>query len=116
MKLAWKLAAIAAVVALPLFAAESKDWKNVSLVDLNCSKKAAVQSDPDSHTRDCALMCAKSGYGVMVDGKYYKFDAAGSDKALAALKASSKKDHLRVDVSGSLEGDTLIVASLKLVD
>ncbi len=116
MKLAGKLFALAAVLALPALASESKDWKNVSLVDLNCSKKAAVQSDPDAHTRDCALMCAKSGYGVMVDGKYYKFDSAGSDKALAALKASGKKDHLRVDVSGALDGDTLTVASIKLLE
>ena len=116
MKPVVKMLALFAAVALPLFAAEAKSFQNVSLVDLNCSKKAAVASDPDSHTRDCALMCAKSGYGVMVDGKYYKFDAAGSAKALAALKASSKKDHLRVNVSGQLDGDTLTVESLALVD
>jgi hypothetical protein len=116
MKLAGKLLALAAVLALPALASETKNWQNVSLVDLNCSKKAAVTKDPDTHTRDCALLCSKSGYGVLVDGKYYKFDAAGSDQALAALKASSKKDHLRVDVSGELDGDTLTVASLKLLE
>jgi hypothetical protein len=31
------------------------------------------------------------------------------------LKASDKKDHLRVDVSGEVKGDTLEVTSVKLL-
>ena len=31
------------------------------------------------------------------------------------LKASTKKDHLRVDVKGDLEGDMLKVSSVKLL-
>jgi hypothetical protein len=30
-------------------------------------------------------------------------------------KASSEKDHLRVDVNGDVEGDTLKVSSIKLL-
>jgi hypothetical protein len=116
MKPVVKMFALLAAVALPVLAAEAKSFQNVSLVDVDCSAKAKVQANPDGHTRDCAMMCAKSGYGVLVEGKYYKFDAAGSEKALAALKASSKKDHLRVNVSGQLDGDTLTVESLALVD
>jgi len=114
MKQAGKILALLAAFALPALAAETKSFQNVSLVDLNCSKKVA--EDPDAHTRDCALMCAKSGYGVLVDGKYFKFDAAGSDKAQAALRASSKKDHLRVNVSGQLDGETLTVETLTLIE
>lgn len=114
MKLAGKLFALAAVLALPVLASEATSWQNVSLVDVNCSKKVAA--NPDGHTRDCAMMCAKSGYGVLVEGKYYTFDAAGSEKALAALKASTKKDHLRVNVTGQLDGNTLTVESLSLVE
>jgi len=108
--------ALVAALALPALASEAKTFKNVSLVDQDCALKDKVKANPDGHTRDCALMCSKAGYGVMADGHYYKFDAAGSAKALAALKASTKKDHLRVDVSGQLDGDTLTVESLALVD
>jgi hypothetical protein len=107
---------LVAVVAAPAFAAETTTFRNVTLVDQDCAVKDKVKADPDGHTRNCALMCSKSGYGVFADGKYYKFDEAGSAKALAALKASSKKDHLRVDVTGELDGDTLEVTSLTLLD
>ena len=44
-----------------------------------------------------------------------KFDAEGDSKITEALKASDKKDHLRVDVSGDVQGDTLKVTSIKLL-
>ena len=34
---------------------------------------------------------------------------------IAALKASDKKDHLRVNVSGDVQGDTMKVNSVKLL-
>jgi hypothetical protein len=39
---------------------------------------------------------------------------AGNAKAIAALKASKKKDNLRVKVTGELEGETIKVSALKL--
>jgi len=36
-------------------------------------------------------------------------------RIVEALKASEKKDHLRVDVSGEAQGDTLKVTSIKLL-
>jgi hypothetical protein len=69
-------------------------YENVPVVDVNCSKKVAA--DPDSHTRDCALKCASSGFGVVTsDQKFLKFDPAGNAKIEEALKASDRKDHLR---------------------
>ena len=64
-----------------------------------------LRSSPaDAHTRDCALMCEKSGYGIVTaDKKFLKFDADGNAKILAALKASDKTDHLRVNVSGDVQ-------------
>ena len=83
-------------------------------MDVNCSKKVAA--DPDSHTRSCALKCAASGYGIMTQDKHFlKFDAEGNTRIAEALKASDKKDHLRVDVSGDVQGDTLKVTSIKLL-
>jgi hypothetical protein len=62
------------------------------------------------------LKCAESGYVIITSEKQIlKFDAAGNEKVVAALKASDKKDHLRVDVTGTVEGDTLKVSSLKLL-
>jgi hypothetical protein len=99
--------------ALPTFAAE-ETYKNVPVVDVNCSAKAAAA--PDSHTRACALKCSASGYGIITqDKKFIKFDAEGNTKITEALKASDKKDHLRVDVSGDVEGNTLKVTSIKLL-
>jgi hypothetical protein len=100
-------------LSVPVFAGET--WKNVSLVDTMCSAK--VKADPDKHTRDCAIGCEKGGFGIITaDGKFLKFDDAGNAKAVAALKASSKKDHLRADVSGDLAGDTIKVTALTLTE
>jgi hypothetical protein len=90
---------------LPALAA-NETFEDVSLIDSNCSKKAAA--DPDSHTRECALKCQAGGYGILTsDKKFIKFDAAGNSKITDALKASDQKDHLRVGVSGEVKGDTL---------
>src|SRR6516165_5093963 len=80
--------------ALPAMAAP-QTFDNVPVVDVSCSKKVAA--DPDSHTRDCALKCEASGFGIVTsDQKFLKFDAVGNKQIEAALKASSKADHLRV--------------------
>jgi len=104
----------AVLIALPsLCAAET--WKNVPLVDVACSTKAKVKANPDSHTRNCALACSKSGYGIITaDGTYLRFDDAGNQKALAALNASQMPDHLRVTVTGDRDGDKIKVQDLKL--
>lgn len=89
-------------------------YQNVALLDVGCSKKAAA--NPDEHTRECAMACAKSGFGIVTkDQQFLKFDAAGNEKVLSELKASSKKDHLRVNVKGDVDGDTLKVSSVKLM-
>jgi hypothetical protein len=99
--------------AIPSLAA-GESYKDVPVVDVNCSAKVAA--DPDSHTRACALKCEASGFGIVTaDKKFLKFDAEGNKKIVEALKASDKKDHLRVDVSGDVQGDTLKVSSIKLL-
>lgn len=109
---------VAAAIAIAMLAAAgaafADSWTNVSLVDANCANK--VKADPDSHPRSCAIKCAANGYGVYTaDGKYLKFDAAGSEKALALLNATEQNDHLRVDVKGKLDGETIHVESIALV-
>lgn len=90
-----------------LAAAES--WTG-TLVDVMCKDK-----DLANHTRQCAINCSKSGYGlVLSDGKFLKFDESGNSKALAALKATSREKDLKAKVSGELEGEMIKVASVEI--
>jgi hypothetical protein len=91
----------------------AEDWSGVSIVDVQCSAKA--KANADAHTRDCALMCAKSGFGIVdKSGNFLKFDSKGNEEASKLLQNSSKKDHLRVNVTGSKEGDTIHVQSVSM--
>jgi hypothetical protein len=103
---------LAVAIAFPAFAA-AESWSNVSIIDTQCSTKA--KADPDSHTRSCALSCAKSGFGIVdKDGNYLKFDAKGNAEAIKLLQSSDKKDHLRVNVTGEKQGDVIQVQSLNM--
>lgn len=99
---------LALLSVLPLMAF-AETW-NGTLVDAMCKKQ-----DLASHTTDCALKCAKSGYGlVLADGKFLKFDEGGNAKALATLKATRKEKDLKAKVTGTLDGDTVQVESVEL--
>lgn len=110
-----KLASFLVLLSLGAFPvlASAATFHDVPLVDVNCSKKVAA--NPDAHTRDCALSCAKSGFGIVQDGKFIKFDANGNREVLRELKASHETDHLRVNVKGKVEGNTMKVSSVKLL-
>jgi hypothetical protein len=59
--------------------------------------------------------CASSGYGVLLaDGRFLKFDAAGSAKALKALKAMTKDTDLKVTVTGTVTRDVIKVDTLDI--
>ncbi len=91
---------------------------NGYLVDAMCGKKMASKDKPmekaAAHTKDCAMndACAASGFGVLSDGKYYKFDADGSQKAKQLLEQSSREDNLYVQVSGTVQDSTMSVSSI----
>ncbi len=97
---------------MPL-AAAVQTWNHVTLVDAMCA--ASIKANPDAHTIECALHCGADGMGLLTaDGTFLKFDADGTRQALAELKATKKKDHLRATVVGELTGDSIKVQSLKL--
>ena len=103
----------AALFLFPAFA-RATTFNDVPVVDSNCS--ARVANAPDTHTRSCALRCAASGFGIITsDHKFLKFDAAGNREIIAQLKSSTEKNHLRVNVSGDVQGDTLKVKSVTLL-
>jgi hypothetical protein len=101
------------LLASPALAAP-KTFKNVSVIDVSCSLKQA--DNADAHTRECALTCQKSGFGILTaDKTFIKFDADGNAKILEQLKSSKKVDHLRVNVTGDVQGGILKVDSIKLM-
>ena len=72
------------LLATPAFAA-TQTFNDVSVVDVACSKKAAANAD--AHTRECALACEKSGFGIVTaDKKFLKFDADGNAKIIEAVE------------------------------
>ena len=93
------------------------------LVDKMCATGMAKKAPDEAmakaakHTKNCALeeSCMESGFGLISDGKWYKFDDAGDKKALAWLNKTDKKNDLMVEVTGTHDGDIFKVVSLKEV-
>jgi len=81
-----------------------------TVVDVMCRGK-----DLASHTRECAITCSKSGYGlVTADGKFMKFDEGGNARMLATLKKATKEKDLKVRVTGAVAGDVIKVEAVEL--
>ena len=81
-----------------------------TVVDVMCKGK-----DLAGHTRQCAVSCAKGGYGlVLSDGKFVKFNESGNAKTLTILKSATKDKDLKATVSGTLDGDVIKVQTLEL--
>ena len=79
-----------------------------TVVDVMCRGK-----DLASHTRECAVTCSRSGYGLMTpEGKFLKFDEAGNARTLATLKKLAKEKDLKAKVTGTLDGDILKVETV----
>lgn len=101
-----KLIAALAVTSVLAFA---ETWSG-TVVDVMCKK-----NDLASHTKECAISCAKSGYGmVLADGKFKKFDERGNVKALAAIKATGKEKDLKAQVTGTIKEDVIQVESIEI--
>ncbi len=89
--------------------AMADSWSG-TLVDVMCKGK-----DVAGHTRQCAVNCAKGGYGlVLADGKFVKLDESGNAMALSKLKTSTKDKDLKAKVTGKLDGDIIAVESIDL--
>ncbi|HKY05455.1 MAG TPA: hypothetical protein VJQ56_11220 [Blastocatellia bacterium] len=88
------------------------------LTDNACSARIAKADDPSSaiknHTKNCALMpgCSKSGYSLLADGKWYKFDDEGNQKVAELLKNSKREKGIAVNVEGTVEGEKLSVKKI----
>jgi hypothetical protein len=119
MRMLLKLFLVAILVTVVAGVALAADVEGI-LIDRMCAPKIikSGQQAAQAHTRDCNLMpdCVKAGYGVFTAaGKFITLDAAGNQKAVEALKASKVEKNMRVKVTGEQTGDTIKVASIKIL-
>ncbi|MBV9925911.1 MAG: hypothetical protein JOZ96_12915 [Acidobacteria bacterium] len=110
---------VAAAVALAaVFAYAQGEQKTVKVtgyvVDNMCAEMHGTEAEAAKHPNGCALMeaCEKSGFAVVSGEKLYKLDAQGNKLAAEVLKTNKAKKGLKVDVEGTIDGDTLHVAKL----
>jgi len=112
--------------ALVVAADKRGDTYRGRVVDQLCAIKGRgadgvdLKTSPQNHTVGCALMppCIASGYCIYVDKgdgsfDFYKLDKTESDLALNILKNETKTDHIQLEVTGVLKGDTIQVKTLK---
>ena len=114
-----KVSLVAVAVALAaVFAYAQGEQKTVKLtgyvIDNMCARMHGTEEEAQKHPNACALMesCEKSGFAVVSGEKTYKLDEQGNKLAAEALKAAKTRKGLKVDVEGTVEGDTLHVAKL----
>lgn len=88
------------------------------LVDLACSREDGQKPGFGAkHSKECLQMpeCAKSGYGVLTeDKKVIKFDAASNEKAKKFIADLTKDKDIKVNVTGTMNGDQLSVSKIEL--
>lgn len=103
MRITWLL-----LLSVAGLAAES--WTG-TVVDVMCKGK-----DLASHTRQCALDCAKGGFGLVLgDGTFVKFNEAGNARTLAQLKKLTQEKDLKAKVTGTRDGDVIKVAAVEFL-
>lgn len=107
-----KMRVVAALIAAVPTWSLATEWSEVPLVDRTCADAARLQ--PDDHPRDCLLLCAESGYGILDGETWLALDEAGHEMALEALQATRQEDHIRVDVTGERVGPVIHVTALTL--
>ena len=103
-----KLLCLAATILLSSGLACFGETVNGHLMPSKCKNE-----DPTTHSRDCALSCQSTGFGVLTaSGEYISFNPAGNSKALELLRADAKAADLRVSVQGTRNGSVLAVESI----
>lgn len=97
------------------------------LMDVHCGVKGVdttgkidVTKNPQKHLTSCLNMdeCMKSGLGISIkDGsayKFYKFDKKGSKMADDnIMMMTSKKFNVKISATGTMNGNTITLQSVK---
>jgi hypothetical protein len=88
------------------------------LVDVSCASEEGQQTNFGAkHTKGCLQMqgCEQSGYAVLTeDKKVIKFDANGNAQAKKFIAALTKGNDIRVVVTGTLDGNQIVVSKIEL--
>jgi hypothetical protein len=112
------LAAAAVALAATFAFAQEGEKKTVKVtgyvIDNMCAAMHGTEEEAAHHPNACALMpaCEKGGYAVVAGEKKYKLDEQGNKLAADLIKSNKTKKGLKVDVEGTVEGDTLHAATL----
>jgi len=105
-----------ALMAMSAFAADTTVKGH--LVALACAAEDGQQPGFGAkHSKDCLQMpdCVNSGYGVLTDDKkVFKFDKAGNDQAKKFIAELKKEKDIKVNVTGSVTGDSMKVSKIEL--
>ena len=117
-----KVSLVAVAVALAAVFAFAQEGEKKTLkvtgyvVDNMCAGMHGTEDEAKNHPNACALMpaCEKSGFAVVSGDKTYKLDEQGNKLAAEALKGAKTKKGLKVDVEGTLDGDTLHTDKLEV--
>lgn len=88
------------------------------LVDIACGMEEGQRPDFGiKHSKRCLQMpdCAASGYGLLTDDKkIIFFDKIGNEKAVKFIEALTKDNDIKVAVTGTLQGDHMVVNKIEL--
>ena len=92
------------------------DTRTGVVMDAACGARVAANAEKTAkHTVACALMesCKASGFGLIVKGRFLKFDAAGDEQALKLLQAAKVRENFRAEVTGEFSEDAVKVSTMK---
>ncbi|MEI8134432.1 MAG: hypothetical protein WCH46_05040 [bacterium] len=93
---------------------EAKSFKGY-LMDKMCAKRRAGDVEKmKNHTKTCLTeeACAKSGYGVLVKGKFIPFDQKGNELAAAYIKNHTGENDFEIDALGNMKKGKLALVGI----
>lgn len=107
---------VAGLFSLLLLLAHGEEKTGI-LVDATCGAELAKEpSKAAAHPIACALDRKEAGYGIISEGKFYRFDDHGNKQARLLLKATEKKENLKLRVEGHFEGTLIKVSEMETVE
>lgn len=92
------------------------DTRTGVVMDAACGARVAANAEKTAkHTVACALMesCKASGFGLILEGRFLKFDPAGDEQALKLLEAAKVRENFRAEVTGEFSEDDVKVSAMK---
>ena len=85
-------------------------------MDAACGARVAANAEKTAkHTVACALMesCKASGFGVILEGRFLKFDPEGDEQAVTLLENAKVRENFHVEVTGKFSETEVKVSAMK---